>query len=221
MARLGDGHFATVVEALPGEQVVWEGGPDRRGQWIPYARVAFASLVILTVVAWFLGLLVLVPTPRRAAADRRPAEEAPTSVDAPEASDRRPHSWSPLFVLLGSGLVVLVASSVVETRLANRNGWYVVTSERICVQSGVLGRQLAILDLDKVLSVRVSASWLERRRGLLSIEFLHAGRRPLTSGRIVARDEVVMAFVPAHERLVTDVVNAWLPRDNTRRQAHG
>ncbi len=96
-----------------------------------------------------------------------------------------------------------------------------MTSERICVQTGVLGRHLTILDLDKVLSVRVSASWLERRRGLQTIEFLHAGSRVSTSRRTSPRDQVVMAFVPAHGRLVTDLVNSWLPRDNARPRQPG
>jgi hypothetical protein len=91
-----------------------------------------------------------------------------------------------------------------------------VTNERICIQSGALARCLTILDLDKVLSVRVSASWLERRCGLQSIEFLHAGNRLTTSGRIAARDQVVMAFVPARGLLASDLVNSWLPRDNAR-----
>jgi hypothetical protein len=216
MARLGDGHFAAIVEQLPGESVVWEGGPDRRGRWIPYARVGFVGLLVLTVVAWFVGLLLLLPTPSRSPAGQTADAAASARADTREEAEASPSSWSPLLVLLGSGLLVLAISNVVEARLASRNAWYVVTSERICIQSGVLGRNLTILDIDKVLSVKVSASWLERRYDLLSIEFLHAGTRATTSGRIAARGEVVMAFVPAQERLVTHAVNSWLPRDNIR-----
>jgi membrane protein YdbS with pleckstrin-like domain len=218
MVRLGDGHFATVVEQIPGEQVVWEGGADRRGRWIPYARVGFIGLLFLAVIVWFFGLLFLLPTPSNPPRGRLTTEvkDQSRSVNAQVARESVPRSWSPLLMLLGSGLLMLAISIVVEAKLSNRNAWYVVTNERICVQSGVLGRYLTILDIDKVLSVRVSASWLERRLGLQSIEFLHAGNRITTSGRMMARDQVVMAFVPAHDRLVTDLVNSWLPRDNAR-----
>ena len=194
MQRLGDGHFETIVEQLPGERVLWEGGADRRGRWIPHARVGFVTLVVGTTLVWFFGLLFLLPTPSR---PRRPS--TPTAATAApsthsdgvrQAREAKPHSWLPLLVLFGSGLLVLAITVVVEATLANQNAWYVVTNERVCIQSGVLSRLLTILDLDKVLSVRVSASWLERRRGLQSIEFLHAGNRLTASGRPLASDQL-------------------------------
>jgi uncharacterized membrane protein YdbT with pleckstrin-like domain len=117
-------------------------------------------------------------------------------------------------VLLGVLSLLVIISVLTEAWLFYRSAWYVVTNERVCIQNGALTRYLTVVDLDKVLSIQISTSWLERQFGLQSIEFVHGGVRVFTSTRSIVRDPLVMAFVPAAGTLTTDLLNSWLPRDN-------
>ena len=220
MSTLGEGHFRTKLEALPGERVVWEGGTDRRGILIRCARALGLILIPVSLLALFVLPLLLLPSPSRSEGKRLAPPSADTQT-APDTTNPRPapRRILPLVFILSPiwlGLLLLVGTVVVESALSNRNAWYVVTSERLCIQSGAVTTCLTIMDLDKVLSVQVTASWLERRWGLQSIEFLHAGARVPTNVFQAARDRIVMAFVPSAGQLVGDLANAWLPRDNQR-----
>ena len=66
---------------------------------------------------------------------------------------------------------------------------------------GALGRCLTIIDIDKVLSVQVSTSWLERTCGLQSIELVHGGMKLFVQYRWLAHDPFTMALSPPRVRL--------------------
>jgi len=225
MASLGEGHFCTTIETLPGESILWEDGPAKRGYVLNGAR---AVLLIVVLILLLVGAIALLESsdrkgPASNATAAETAQEAPApTTPAQEAGatlTNNTKGQSKFLGLLVIGLLALVAIAVAEACLSWRNSWYVVTNERICIQAGVLTKCLKVIDIDKILSVQVSTSWLERRAGLQSIELLHAGMRLLTSNRTLVRDRLVMTFVPAGGSLVSDLLNSWLPRDNRARGA--
>lgn len=203
MTVLGEGHFGTRLETLAGEEVLWEGGPSRHATLIHTARFALAVCSLSLVFGLILTLTLLLPRPVR-----------PPQADAPRAiAMRAPIApvW-PLGTLgvVGCGVASLVVASL---RARRRNAWYVVTSERVCIQTGAFTRVLSVIDLDKVVSVRVSCSWLERRLGLQTIDLHYAGQiqRPPYQA-----DPHTLAFIGQELPLVSALVNRWLPRDNKR-----
>jgi membrane protein YdbS with pleckstrin-like domain len=96
--------------------------------------------------------------------------------------------------------------------------WYVITSERICIQSGVFARTIVTLDLDKILSLKATSGWLERRLGLQNIEFVHGGASELRS-RSPWNNPYVMCCLDESEGVLSRLSNEWLPRDNRARSA--
>lgn len=217
--NLGEGHFGVRIEALPGERVLFEGGPSRHGMTIRLAR-AFAPLAFLAAIflSAFIMSTVSPDPPPRATAAPSANTSAPVGAPAATAPPRQASRAVVLtFVLLTVtgclGLCAMVAAAVI---LQGRHGWVVVTSERLCIQSGGFTRGVAVIDLDKVLSVEVSASILERRFGLQSLRIVHAGGAPqATAFRL--HEPNLISFVPVEAQLVTRLLNEWLPRDNRGR----
>ena len=217
---LGEGHFCAVVQPLPNEQVLWEGGPDPRATAIRLVHFGVLLAIPVVFLVWFFSMLALLPTPSGTRRARQSVDQqAVHEARATEGEPRR--SWMPVMGLLAGGVFVLAAGVVLEARLWHRNAWYVITTERVCVQSGALARSLTLLDLDKLLLVQVTDSWLERRLGLQSIEFLHAAVRASANGRGLSRERVAIECVSSAGEVVSNLVNSWLPRDNAHRWSGG
>jgi hypothetical protein len=224
MTTLGEGHFSTPITPLAGEIVLWAGGAGRYGRLVRSARVGSLFAIPVLFMLGFCGLFLLVPpsdnvAPKApstsAAPDSRPAAPPARSE---EIAARRQTVRLVAATLLG-GLALLVIGAVfLEATLVCRNAWYVVTNERICIQTGALSRCLTVIDLDKVLSVQVSSSWLERMCGLQSIELVHGGMKLFAQYRWLVQDPFVMALVPTAGSLASDLVNSWLPRDDRARR---
>ena len=203
---LGAGRLQVRLETLPGERVLWEGAPPRGAMLIRMTRALLPWAVLLAVAAFLVSLIALIGS---------------LESSSPRANDvSRPASHVKLkplavaVIALWAGTVA--AAPLLALRRARRefrNAYNVVTNERICIQSGSLTCGVAIIDLDKVLSIEVSASVLERRFGLQTIRFTHAGT-PSAPTPFLLTTPNVMAFVPADSELLSNIVNAWLPRDN-------
>lgn len=204
---LGDGRLKVRLETLPGERVLWQGGPPRRAILVRLARAFVPWLVLLGFFAAMLSFLAVLtsvdPPPQRVAAAATPVGHS------------RPRPIAVAVLALGACAVAAVPLlSVARALRESRDAYNVVTNERICIQSGGLTRGIAIIDLDKVLSIEASSSVLERRLGLQTIRIIHAGT-PSAPTPFLLTAPNVMAFVPADDHLLSDVVNAWLPRDNS------
>ena len=236
MTLLGHGHFDTPLETLPDETVLWEGGAAPAATWIRLARLIAAPLVLLALyAAVMVGLFLLVPS--GAGRDAAPASAETTASPGPAkdlakprvATARPPGASAPveatplyprrqvLTATVYFGVLALVV--FVYSRMQTRNAHYVVTSERVCVQSGAITRVLCVIDLDKILSVEITSSWLERRFGLQSLQFVHAGGKnanPYNFARLFG-DPYAMTFVKTDGALASKLLNHWLPRDDRRR----
>jgi hypothetical protein len=244
MTPLGHGHFDAPLEPLPGETVLWEGGAAPAGLWIRIARVLSVPLAFLLLYALVVGsFFLLMPTggdeipatPPAARAVAKDADQAnPTTkakattqakfatqgAPAAKAPVRRTRLYPPKQVAAALTWFTLIGViGIGYARLRMRNAWYVVTSERVCVQSGALTRSLCVIDLDKILSVEVSSSFLERRFGLQSIQFVHAGGKNPNPYNLqwALGDAYSMVFVRTDGNLASRLLNQWLPRDDHRR----
>jgi len=220
MNTLGSGHILVNMDCRPGETVLWEGGASRGGTVIRLARMAVFPFLLLVFYAILLGpMLLMLPQDRPR---QRSAAQTQSTHNTPNPSEAEQHPSIPpaypvialtlagVFLSFAIGLPILVAV------LQSRNAWYILTSERVCFQSGAFTRSLSILDLDKVLSIEVSSSLLERWFSLQSIEFLHAGGKVMGRGAFPwqSGEKYLMAFLPLEGHLVSDLLNTWLPRDN-------
>lgn len=238
--RIGEGRFATPLELLPGERVLWSGGPEPRSAWVHLSRLsAFVVLPILFAITLLVLPSLNRPTDDQGAASNTQAEAndcnatstpacgsaAPAAnEDAGAKPDATAEEGNTMFfrALIALSFMTLgilawyALATLADCFLRVRRAWYVITSERICIQSGGWSRTLAVMDLDKVISVKSAATWFEARLGLQTIELTHA------SGTTVLRNAwhtlqpnaYAIAHVPTASPLLSELVNHWLPRDN-------
>lgn len=246
-ARLvGEGRFRTPLELLPDERVLWEGGARPRAAWVHLLRTWWIVFALLGFLLIFLDMkhkahrsaearaehaaqvAKSCPKPRAgvaAASSAAPTSPVPSARKATRVDDGADTGdlvaaallatvllGMFAFVLLGS--LALLADCVLRVRRA----WYVITSERVCIQSGGWSRTLTVMDLDKVISVRSYASWLEARLGLQSIELTHAGGALVATNawQLLMPSPYAIAHVAAEGKLMSELVNHWLPRDDRR-----
>lgn len=240
---IGKGRFAPPLELLPGERVLWSGGAMPRAVFVLLLRIAFVVLLPLA----FMVTMVMLPSgrhereapareasagrdcPGRAecaparAADATPAAASPApgaeQSRAPEGPSRAGKVFFGLLVAMVAFFAAVVLGSLVDCWLRVRHAWYVITTERVCIRSGGWTNTLTVMDLDKVISVRAEASWLEARLGLQTIELTHASGVAPTRNAYAAYlspNPYAIALVPAGGPLLSELVNHWLPRDNRR-----
>jgi hypothetical protein len=235
MTPLGHGHFEAPLDPLPNERVLWEGGAGFSGVWIRIARVMAVPVATLAVVAFLWGgpwlfqrdVPAATPATKSASASaaanagtperacrKVPAEVPPCPASVPEGPRKTINGPA----LLAYYVVPMLLATFAYGWLANRNAWYVVTTERICIQTGLVTRALNVFDLDRVLAVEASSSLLERWAGVQTIQFLQGGARThqdLWWRQFFGAD--AMAFVPTQAQLLSHLLNEWLPRDGVRR----
>lgn len=220
--RLGEGRFSVAVEAMADEKVVWEGGPSPKATWLRALRWTIATIGLWAFfIPFFTTFVVTVgeAPPRRPRATTQPAPE-PTPAELRARREvfekqRRDFAFRYLaftaaaFAAFGGGFFFL-------SRLKTRNAWYVVTTERVCIQSGGGQRLLLVVDLDKILSVQASSFWLDRRFGLHHVELAIGGMPPQKVPAWAKTEHNALAYVPVSENLLSKLTNDWLPRDNRR-----
>jgi len=192
--------------------VLWEGGASSRGAII---RALHLFLLIGFVAAWFVAIAML---PRGQTRQRNQAcdSAAPAAETVTKEVDHSGRNRA--LAVIGGVVALLTAAAYADSLARMRNAWYVITTERICIQGGGVGRYLAVLDLDKVVSVQAVASPLQRMWGLQSIYFSQAGATVFVrnDSRTVSYNPYVVAFIPSDSDLLSRLLNEWLPRDNRR-----
>jgi len=200
MAVLGGEHFPVSIEPLEGEEILWQGGPSKHA---PIVKILHA--LSIGVFLAFIYAAVVGPLGVFLALSAPPNPRATVVTTPPPV-----HGWTFPFVaaglLLGPALTLLCGAIY----LGLRRSWYVVTSERVCIQSGG-GSVLSILDLDKIGAVRVSSSWIERRFRVQTIDLQQASGPASHNMSTVAHSLIA---VPTESPVLSLLVNRWLPRDN-------
>ncbi len=211
MNKLGEGHLFDQINTLPGEYKVWEGGSAKRGI-VMILLMSVVNILVMIGFFWFFynfDTIMLTPNP---AYETTVAE--PPAKEAPEFLLNK--SRALLLTILG--VLTLVISGVVAAWLRVRNFWIVVTNERVCIQSGVLGRQIATIDLDKVVSVVITHGILDRLFATHSLEVVHAGSHLPGPNKSQWINPYCMKYVSNEHTLSSELLNSWLPRDNVTRE---
>ncbi len=218
-------HFMAPLELLPGESVLWQGPP---------APGALRVLLLQSLMLLVLAVVLLAPFTWITSQidDRTPAHasqptDTATSPHAPSQRASRPSGLGWLFPLVflaafatvGGIFSALSFVFLLATLIRVPRSWYLLTTERVCIQSGWLTRSLVTVDLDKVISLRASSSWLQRRFRLHSIEVIHAGSRAAAPqagfpASAFSSHAYTIAFVSLDSEILSVLSKAWLPRDN-------
>lgn len=226
MAVIGTSRFLDKIECLPGEDIVWEGGASMRGmvaQLLPIVLLAGLLAGSLWGVQHLETLLLKDnPAYEQARQEANPDGSAEQTGQQPaEPTAGQPALPPPkllnqplLTILTATAIFFLVAGTVITAWLKIRNYWFVITSERICIQSGILGRQVATIDIDKVVSVVITHSVWDRLLGTHAIEVVHPGItiNPRNAWKIF--NPYVIQYVPVSNSISSELLNNWLPRDN-------
>lgn len=196
---------------IPDEKVLWSGQPP--------SRAAVANVFRLPLLIMFLPLYALmiafvfdmIPDKASRSSDASALEQTDGDVSAaadPAPANERHFSMVLLYALLSGMLVVWILIAIGISRSRR----YLVTNQRICIQSGFLWRSQSIADLDKIVSVNINHSPVQRAFGLCSIELT-------LPGAIVIRNSsfqlpFTMFDIPADSEVIGLLLNTWLPRDN-------
>ena len=209
------------LELLPGEVLHVECGASRKGFVVRLLQFLAIPLLFAVLMA---GLELAPEIP--AAEETRPA--AASAPDAPKAAPADPAKAKArreaieansrhILGWFGGVLFALAVAALANLWLAIRNARYWVTSERVAIRGGGFSQSVLVLDLDKIIAVEASATWLERRFGLLSIELKHAGLTFNPAALRLVRNNSVLQFLDASSPILGQLLNHWLPRDGRAR----
>ena len=224
------------MEALPHETLIWKGKPSSK---------LILLFIIRAVIGIFLGAFLvgnfvlftnhmdLVEVENKKAGAQA-HQGNPTSSSKEDPSSGTAATKSAARAMAPGNIVLWMFLSVagfvaglffVPYGLASffyifraRCAEYLITTERICIQTGWINKQLVIIDFDKVISFQATASWMERLFGLHSIGIIHAGsggvQRPTAFWMTLGISPNAMTGLPIEEDVFSKMNKEWLPRDN-------
>jgi hypothetical protein len=201
------------LELLPGERVHAEMQASGKGITV---RLAQFLVVPLLLFAMFGGFFVIPQPPNPHPEPVAGKQLDPAAIERAKEHEAAVDLWQGrILVWLGTGLGAMAALGLADQWLRVRNARYLITSERVAIQGGGFTRTLIVLDLDRILSVHASATWLERRFGLINIELRQAGVTVVPNGFrwVTTGGWNVLAFLDASSPVLSQLLNHWLPRD--------
>lgn len=238
MSNLNAPDLFLPMEALPTETLIWKGKPS--------PRVVLLS-IIRAVIGIFLGAILVcnfvlfTNHMERIERDSKKSGEQAHQANPPSSSQEDPSSgitaskrdtreMAPGNIVLWmflSAAGFVAGIFFIPYGLASffyifraRSADYLITTERICIQTGLINKQLVIIDFDKVISFQATASWMERLFGLHSIGIIHAGsggiQRPTAFWMTLGISPNVMTGLPVEAGVFSKMNNEWLPRDNRK-----
>lgn len=222
MNYIGSNHFLDQLEKLPNEEVVWEGGSSYRGVAIDLFRTISVFLVIAAIVTLAINLpeILVIKNPDYVA---QPAKTSGIDKNKEATAQKKKIKKVPKeifntalinkFLMLGALVLLFLIPGIIWLRI--KNYWFVVTTERICIQHGIFTRQTMAIDIDKIVSVISTHTLLDRLFKVHSIEIIHAGVLSLRAQQgLIFSNPYKMPYVLTSTRLASQLLNNWLPRDN-------
>ena len=233
MDILGNQHFLDNIELLPSEKVLWQGGASRLGIVIQLLHFASLILGIVLIFTVLLGIPAFLSTEnpdyqpevqeetshkQNAEVTNNKQSDLSTAIQQQSSKFEQPKTrlnTERLAILLGLLVPLILLYLLGITWFRVKNYWFVITSERICIQSGIFKRQMVAIDINKVVSVIATHTILDRVFKLHSIELIHAGVNfPIPNTNLVLFNPYKMFYVPERTNLVSKLLTNWLPRDN-------
>ena len=186
------------------EKVLWEGSP----KFWPYFFDGLFSLAFFMVMIWIGGVMSIILTSK--------------NVDFSWGLIL----WMIFMALVGSWMMIGIP---IYNLLAYRHVWYVITSKRVIIQRGLIGRDFEIMDFDQITNAEVAVSLWDRLVGKNSgsISITSAGSltdstrrrtiaKPNNIGNIESPYEVFKFFKQVSYDVKTDIEypNQLRPKDN-------
>ncbi|WP_455200959.1 PH domain-containing protein [Kaarinaea lacus] len=231
METLGNQHFLDNIELIHEEKVLWQGGASRRGIAVQLLHFTGFILGIILVFAVVLGIPLFLytenpdyPSETKIEMSQPETGDALNNHQKGAQQDDEPDppkiilSTQRVIILLGSITPLIILTLLCIAWLRVKNYWFVITTERICIQSGIFRRQLVAIDIDKVVSVIATHTILDRIFKLHAIELIHAGVNfPMPNTNLLLFNPYKMFYVPVGTNLVSKLLTNWLPRDNQKK----
>lgn len=228
MATEEKAFFLQPTSLLPNESILWRGKPSAKARQVLLIEI----LICITIAAAFLGLGLYGvsylnkleakhPAPVTAMASPTPSSApSPVSAEGSSAHQRRSGDMPLVAILFPVCFVGLLMTAffllaLLMALIRTVTSAYMVTTERILFFTGWLNKSALTLDLDKVISVKASSSWLDRAFKLYSIELTHAGNNMMSPRNPwLMYNPYSIVGIPLDEPLHDKISNHWLPRDN-------
>jgi|GEM_PF-4690249 len=221
---LGEGILFEKIEALPGEEVLWKGRADKKG----FFSGIFFILALLLVIALFLTLIVNIdtlffdtaPNPEYVEKSNESGNIVDSTTQQKVVKKKRirktvrvvnKRNVTIFSFLLGVYLLV----TLYFIYLGYKNSFYLITNERIIIQRGYKSKILTAIDLDKIITVRSSQSWIQKFFKIHSIHITVAGIELAQNGFAKGGHNMI-GNIPITENITSKLLNEWLPRDNKK-----
>ncbi len=210
---LGNTRYLADIRLSDNEQVVWQGGAERTGVLMEILQTVTGLLLMALVLGGMLNIDKLLYKSNPAYVEPGVTQQATgqnKSGKTPAVILNRPM----LAVFGAAGAFLFFGGGLLAAHLKVRNYWFVVTTERVCIQSGIINIQVATIDLDKVVSIVVSHSLWDRLFDTHSIEVIHAGGKQVQPNGVSFFNPYRIQYVSNRQQLPTELLGRWLPRDN-------
>jgi hypothetical protein len=221
MNKLSKIKFMDELQLTDDEKIVWEGGASQSGIIIELLQGFLSLLVVIVVLGTMFNLDKIIMKKNPDYQSPVKTETAGASISAANkkqpAAKAQPEeifNKSLIYLLTAAGGILMVISGIVASILKIRNYWFVVTSERVCIQSGIINIEVVTIDLDKIVSVIIGHSFWDRLFHTHSIEVVHAGGKFVHPNGFNIFNPYRIQYVPSHEKLPSELLRHWLPRDN-------
>ena len=212
--------FIESFDAIQGETILWEGRPSKKAYWPQLYEYALPFIVLILFIAFLIFVSMMPDNDSDKCVDKT-IETVNTSGDAVKADDKvqtkcqRNNGFPTELMYFFSWVCVPICICLpIVSYLRIRSYQYIITSERVIIQSGVLGSTVTTLDLDKVVSINSSQSPIEKMFNVISIELVHAGVTLPKNGFGNIRNLNQIKFINKDLRVSSKLIKSWLPRDN-------
>lgn len=225
------------VNLLSGEKILWEAAPEKRALW---SSLLSGMWLYIVCVAFFTWGIIMITKPSEKSLNQRAREityEQREQFDTLyydsvladlklRESELEVEYEKTLFQLspgehkmFSAGLILfLLLIKLGFSYLAFRNRWFMVTSERVMIQSGILEKRVSIIDIDKINSIQYSQSFIEQKLKLCSVELVMAGvmlQQQNSVSSLLTRN--LISGIEADSPVLNNLINKWLIRDNPLR----
>jgi hypothetical protein len=215
--------FFEPFETLDNEKVIWEGGPSRRGFWPQFFEYFGIGLVFFLIIWFFTFAIFMSIHSTSSSANNKEnttiqsQQDSVANDDSIAAKKEVKKVKFPLKKDIAVNLILLAVFVLLALFFAWKrynSYWYVVTSERVCIQNGLFERKIVTIDLDKVISIKTSQSIFERLFKVNSVELVHGGVTMLRNYFSFINNPNTMKYLDIKENIAGMLINEWLPRDN-------
>lgn len=225
MKYLGEGILFEKIEALPNEEVLWEGKADKRG-FLSGMFMIFAVIFIIIAGLMFIFnidtiFFNTVPNPEYMKEDSKNRDISNAGEVQQKIIKKKKIRKTlrvvnktnvTIFLILLGGYILMTMYFIY---IGYKNSFYLITTERVIIQRGYKSKVLTAIDLDKIITVRSSQSWFQKILKIHSIHITNAGIEIVQNGFFKSGINVI-GNIPISENITSKLLNEWLPRDNRK-----